>query len=88
MHEMSLALEICDITGRHVGSDERSQILEVGVEVGDAAGVEADSLRFWLEVLLADAPFGRAKPVIIRVPGDVLRVSYLEVDDGSADEAE
>ena len=86
MHEMSLALEVCSIAERHVPKEQLAQIVEVGLEVGDAAGIEADNLAFWLETLLANPPFKAARPVITRVPGDVLRVSYLEVDDGSPDD--
>jgi Zn finger protein HypA/HybF involved in hydrogenase expression len=56
--------------------------VEVGLEVGDDAGVEFDSLKFCLEAVLTSPPFNQAKAVIHRVSGDVLRVSYLEVDDG------
>jgi Zn finger protein HypA/HybF involved in hydrogenase expression len=51
------------------------------VEVGDDAGVEPESLAFCLEAVLATPPFHGAKPVITRLPGDVLRLSYLEVED-------
>jgi len=86
MHEMSLALEVCDIARRHVSPEQVASIVEVVVEVGDDAGVVADSLEFWLESMLSHPPFGAAKPVIRRVPGDVLRVSCLEVDDGRPDD--
>jgi Zn finger protein HypA/HybF involved in hydrogenase expression len=86
MHEMSLALEVCSIAERHVPKEQLTQIVEVGLEVGDAAGIEADNLAFWLETLLTNPPFKAARPVIKRVSGDVLRVSYLEVDDGSPDD--
>jgi Zn finger protein HypA/HybF involved in hydrogenase expression len=86
MHEMSLALEVCDIAQRHVPPDQIVNIVEVGLEVGDDAGVVADSLEFWLESMLSSPPFKAAKAVIQRVSGDVLRVSYLEVDDGRPDD--
>jgi Zn finger protein HypA/HybF involved in hydrogenase expression len=85
MHEMSLALEICRIAERAVAPDQVPHIREVAVEVGDNAGVEPENLSFCLEVLLAQPPFGKAVPRLIRQPGDVLRVSYLEVDDGRPD---
>jgi Zn finger protein HypA/HybF involved in hydrogenase expression len=85
MHEMSIALEVCNIAEAHVPRDELDQIVEVGLEVGDAAGIEVDNLQFCLEALLSSPPFGQARPVIARVSGDVLRVSYLEVDDGRPD---
>jgi len=86
MHEMSIALEVCSIAEGHVGLDRLPHILEVGLEVGDDAGVEFDSLEFCLEAVLTSPPFKRAKAVINRVSGDVLRVSYLEVDDGRPDD--
>jgi len=82
MHEMSIALEVCSIAEDHVGLEHLPHVVEVGLEVGDDAGVAFDSLEFCLEVVLTSPPFNQAKAVIHRVPGDVLRVSYLEVDDG------
>ena len=86
MHEMSLALEICRIAERQAGTGGAARLVTVGVEVGDDAGVEVSSLAFCLEALLAQPPFSRARPVIDRRAGDVLRVSYLEVDDGRSDD--
>jgi Zn finger protein HypA/HybF involved in hydrogenase expression len=86
MHEMSIALEVCSIAEAHVPREQLASVVEVGLEVGDDAGVEVDSLEFCLEALLTSPPFGEAKPVIKRVRGDVLRVSYLEVEDGRPDD--
>jgi Zn finger protein HypA/HybF involved in hydrogenase expression len=86
MHEMSLALEICRIAEQQAGQDGAGRVVRVGVEVGDDAGVEISSLAFCLEALLGQPPFANARPVIDRRPGDVLRVSYLEVDDGRPDD--
>jgi Zn finger protein HypA/HybF involved in hydrogenase expression len=82
VHEMSLAMSICRIAQERAGPDASAQLVTVAIEVGDRAGVEAGSLEFCLEVLLAAPPFGRARPAITRVPGHDLRVTYLEVDDG------
>ena len=82
MHEMSVALEICRIAEQQVGPRRAGAVTAVGVEVGDDAGVEVSSLAFCLEAVLATPPFAGARPAITRLPGDVLRVSYLEVDDG------
>jgi len=86
MHEMSIALEVCSIAEDHVGLERLPSVVEVGLEVGYEAGVEFDSLEFCLEAVLTSPPFNDAKAVIHRVPGDVLRVSYLEVDDGRPDD--
>ena len=83
---MSIAIEVCRITESHVGQNELANVIEVGLEVGDDAGVEVDSLEFCLEALLSHPPFGQARPVIERLAGDVLRVSYLEVEDGDPDD--
>ncbi len=86
MHEMSLALDICRIAEERAGPGRTASVVTVAVEVGEDAGVEVSSLAFCLETLLGAPPFGAAKPAIIRLPGDVLRVSYLEVEDGGPDD--
>jgi Zn finger protein HypA/HybF involved in hydrogenase expression len=86
MHEMSIALEVCRIAEEQAGPAGPERVTAVAVEVGDDAGVELSSLTFCLESLLAAPPFSRARPVITRLPGDTLRVSYLEVDDGRSDD--
>jgi Zn finger protein HypA/HybF involved in hydrogenase expression len=84
MHELSLAMEVCRVTAEHMVSLE-GQLVGVGVEVGDDAGIEPGNFAFCLEVLLADPPFDGARLEIIPVPGDVLRLHHLEVDDGRPD---
>jgi hydrogenase nickel incorporation protein HypA/HybF len=82
MHEMSIALEVCRLAEQQVGRERLPQVVEVGVEVGDDAGVELDALAFCLEAALATPPFTGATPVLRRLPGAVLRLAYLEVEDG------
>ena len=60
--------------------------MRVGVEVGDEAGVEPESLSFCLETILAQPPFRQARPVIRRTAGDALYLEYLEFDDGRPDD--
>ena len=86
MHELSVALEICRIAEASLAPRNPAQLLAVGVDVGDQSGVEADNLAFCLEALLTAPPFGSGRPEITRLSGDVLRVSYLEIDDGSPDD--
>ena len=85
MHEMSIALEIARLAEDRLG-DAAAQLVTVGVEVGDDAGVEPASLEFCLEAVLATPPFRGAKGTIVRAPGDVLQLAYLEVDDGNPDD--
>ncbi len=81
MHEMSIALDICRIAQEQVQPEQVPQIITVAVELGDQSGVEPESLSFWLETLLKEPPFRAAVPLLEQVSGDVLRVSYIEVDD-------
>jgi Zn finger protein HypA/HybF involved in hydrogenase expression len=84
MHEMGIAQEVCRIAREQVGAEGCAGVVEVGLEVGDQAGVEPDNLLFWLDILLGEPPFSGARPAIRLVGGDVLRVSYLEVRDGDS----
>jgi Zn finger protein HypA/HybF involved in hydrogenase expression len=86
MHEMSIAHEVCRITEAHVGADQLPHVVEVGLEVGDQAGVEVGNLEFCLEVLLSSPPFGHGRPAITRLAGNDLRLSYVEIDDGNPDD--
>lgn len=82
MHEMSLAMEVCRIAEERVGREGLPRLREVGLAVGLDSGVEPESLEFWLETLLTSPPFVSARAVLDVGPGDDLRVTYLEVDDG------
>ncbi len=84
MHELSLALEVCRIAEGEVGLEALPRVTEVGLLVGTDAGIEVENFRFCLEALLTAPPFHRAKPALERCPGDELRVTYLEVDDGGS----
>jgi Zn finger protein HypA/HybF involved in hydrogenase expression len=81
VHELSLAVEVASIAERRVPPGDVPRIVAVGVEVGDQSGVEADNLEFCLQAILQSPPFRCAIPKILRVPGSVLRVSHVEVDD-------
>jgi Zn finger protein HypA/HybF involved in hydrogenase expression len=83
VHELSLAVEVCRIVEETVGAGRLPAVVEVGVEVGDRSGIEASSLEFCLEAILAAPPFRSAHPVVERVPGMDMRVTWLEVEDDS-----
>ncbi|HWA55964.1 MAG TPA: hydrogenase maturation nickel metallochaperone HypA [Gemmatimonadales bacterium] len=85
MHEMSVALEVGRLVEEEL-SRHPGRLLSVGVLVGDDAGFEPESLSFCLEAVLAHPPFGGARPVLNRVPGDALRLEYLEIDDDRPDD--
>jgi Zn finger protein HypA/HybF involved in hydrogenase expression len=81
MHEMSLALEVCDITQRAIGDRSPAQVVEVVLDIGDDAGIEPSNLEFCLSALLSAPPFHAARPILRRQPGDELRVAHIEVDE-------
>ena len=82
MHEMSIALDVCRIAQERAGIGRASNVVTVGMEVGPDSGVELESLRFCLAALLTQPPFAHARADITTPPGDALRVTYIEVDDG------
>jgi Hydrogenase/urease nickel incorporation, metallochaperone, hypA len=86
MHEMSVAMEICRIAEQHVEPDQLCDVVELGVDLGDEAGLEPANLEFCLEALLAAPPFGRGRPAISLLSGDVLRLTYVEVDDAGPED--
>jgi Zn finger protein HypA/HybF involved in hydrogenase expression len=86
MHELSVAMEICRIAEERLAPGDRSRLLTVGVDMGDESGLEPENLRFCLETLLSGPPFGAARPIITRLPGDTLRVTYLEIEDGGSND--
>ena len=86
MHELSIALEVCRMAEERLEPEELPLLVSVGLEVGEEAGLEPANLQFCLEALLAAPPFTGARPVITRLPGDALRMTYLEVDDGCPDD--
>jgi Zn finger protein HypA/HybF involved in hydrogenase expression len=82
---MSVAMEIARIAERKLG-DQAPLLSTVAVEVGDDSGIEPWNLEFCLEAVFRTPPFMGAKPEILRRPGDVLQLAYLEIDDGRPDD--
>jgi Zn finger protein HypA/HybF involved in hydrogenase expression len=81
MHEMSVAMEICRIVEQKF-DPAAGALVTVGLEIGDDAGLEVDNLTFCVDALLSLPPFGSPRLDVDRKSGDVLRVTYLEFDDG------
>lgn len=84
MHELSLAQEICRIIRGKLGEVGCGAVREVGLEVGERAGVEPDNLAFCLELFLAEPPFDGARCRLTQVPGSELTLTYLEVANGDS----
>ncbi len=85
MHELSIAVEVCRMAEERLG-EGAARLRVVGLEVGDDCGLEPDNLSFCLDALLTQPPFGAARCALERRVGDVLRLDYLEVDDGNPDD--
>jgi hydrogenase nickel incorporation protein HypA/HybF len=68
MHEMSLALEIRSICERELAKLAETRITALGVDVGAFSGVEVETLRFCLEVVMSER-FDGIRCEVIREPG-------------------
>lgn len=86
MHELSLALEVCRLAGDVLEREGGQAVRAIGVEVGAEAGVELENFRFCLDALLTEPPFTGARAELQPVPGDTLRLTFVEVDDGGPDD--
>jgi Zn finger protein HypA/HybF involved in hydrogenase expression len=82
MHELSVAMAVCQMAEERLGVDALPRVIRVAVTVGDDSGIEPAHLEFCLDALFATPPFTGAKTVLARCPGDALHLDYLEVDDG------
>lgn len=80
MHEMSVATEICRIAERHAAGHPEL-VTTVGVQLGEKVGLEPANLAFCLDVLLTQPPFAGARATFTTIPGDDMRVDYVEIDD-------
>jgi hydrogenase nickel incorporation protein HypA/HybF len=69
MHELSLAMEVIEMTQREAGKNGVSTILEIQVEVGDLSGIEADVFQSALEMVVKDTLLENSLVRIIRSPG-------------------
>lgn len=85
MHELSLAVEIGCIAQEKLGASV-ARCVAVGVDVGLDSGVEPSALEFCLESVFNQPPWTGARPVLSRHPGNVLQLSWLEVEDDDGPE--
>jgi Zn finger protein HypA/HybF involved in hydrogenase expression len=85
VHELSLALEVCRLAEDILVRERGVAVNGVGVEVGSDSGIELENFRFCLDALLREPPFTGARADLRPVPGDALRLTYVEVDDGRPD---
>jgi hydrogenase nickel incorporation protein HypA/HybF len=69
MHELSLAMEVVEMSKREAGKNGVSTIHEILIEVGDLSGIEADVFQSALEMVVKDTLLENASVNIIRIPG-------------------
>jgi hydrogenase nickel incorporation protein HypA/HybF len=67
MHEFGLAQDIIDTISRNVGGD-LSKLIIIHLEVGEFAGIVADSLEFGLQIILQERNLSDVKIDISNVP--------------------
>jgi hydrogenase nickel incorporation protein HypA/HybF len=60
MHEMGIAASVLDIVRQHVPDAAAPLVRRVTLRVGELAGVQADSLRFCFEAIVAGTPYQSA----------------------------
>lgn len=64
MHEMGLAASVLDIVRQYVPEAEAPLVRRVSLRVGELAGVQAESLRFCFEAIVAGTPYQTARLAI------------------------
>ncbi len=68
MHELSLAMEVIELAVREAEKNRISVILEMEIEVGDLSGVEADTFRSALEMIVRDTILENTLINVVRTP--------------------
>lgn len=87
MHEMGIACSVLEAVDRELHSYPGQRATKIGLQIGESAGVDPESLRFCFEAIVksSDLP-----PVALEIEwckigdgrrGDELRIAYIEVDD-------
>ena len=69
LHEMSIAASVLDAVQAEAALHEGARVTRAGLRIGELSGVEAESLRFCLEVLVTDTELASLAFEIEVVPG-------------------
>lgn len=69
MHEMTIATSILDIIEETVRNYNFNQIKEIRLEIGVLSGVEIESLKFCLDVILKNSIAAKSKIIFERPLG-------------------
>ena len=70
MHELSLMQSVVEIVDAAARAQGFTRVLEVRLEVGRLAGVDAEALRFCFDVATASSCAAGSELVIDEVPGE------------------
>jgi len=68
MHELSLAMEVIELAEKEAEKNRVSVILEMEIEVGDLSGVEAETFRSALEMIVRDTILENTQINVVRTP--------------------
>jgi len=82
MHEMGIANSVIDAVREEIARRPGARASKVGLRLGEWSGVDAESLRFCLEVLVKGTEL---EPLTLdidfRPRGSELDIAYLELED-------
>jgi hydrogenase nickel incorporation protein HypA/HybF len=82
MHEMGIASSVIEAVRVEVTRHPGARATKVGLRLGEWAGVDAESLRFCLEVLVKDTELEPlALDIDFRPRGSELDIAYLELEE-------
>lgn len=82
MHEMGIANSVIEAVRVEVTRRPGARATKVGLRLGEWAGVDAESLRFCLEVLVKGTELDPlALEIDLRPRGSELDIAYLELEE-------
>jgi hydrogenase nickel incorporation protein HypA/HybF len=82
MHEMGIANSVIDAVREEIARRPGARASKVGLRLGEWCGVDAESLRFCMEVLVKGTDLEPlALDIDFRPRGSELDIAYLELED-------
>jgi hydrogenase nickel incorporation protein HypA/HybF len=87
MHEMSIATALVDRIREEAHRRDAIRVAAAGVRIGAYSGVNADSLRFCFEVLVAEEGLAPLALTIEDAAGEELDLAWLELEETAEAEA-
>jgi hydrogenase nickel incorporation protein HypA/HybF len=82
MHEMGIASSVIEAVRGEIARHPGARASKVGLRLGEWSGVDVESLRFCLEVLVKGTELEPlALDIDFRPRGSELDIAYLELDD-------